>query len=106
MANAKVKIKIGSIEFTSEGEQEWVTKQLDKILEKAQNLDANSKKVSLEPTDIATANPVITTYPADLFSAQFLALLKIAILFQAYNHGSDIHFISRDQKYFFQLKYL
>jgi len=70
MANARVKIKIGSIEFTSEGEQEWVTEQLDKILEKAQGLEKNIKKVSLEPTGIVTENPITTTRPADLFSSQ------------------------------------
>ena len=33
MAHSRIEIKIGSIEFIGEGEQEWVTEQLDKILE-------------------------------------------------------------------------
>lgn len=34
MTTAKVEFKIGDIEFQGEGEQEWVTEQLDKMLDK------------------------------------------------------------------------
>jgi len=40
MTNAKIGFKIGAIEFTGEGDQEWLSQQLDKILEKAADLSA------------------------------------------------------------------
>lgn len=52
MAEAKIQLKLGAIEFTGEGEKEWVTAQLDKVLEKAPKL------VNIVPQ---TAMPVITT---------------------------------------------
>lgn len=38
MSEAKVLIKVGGFEFSGEGDQEWVSKQLDKILAKAHEL--------------------------------------------------------------------
>lgn len=38
MADAKIEIKIGMIEFTGEGSEKWIESQLDKILEKAPEL--------------------------------------------------------------------
>ena len=38
MSEAKIQIKIGSIEFSGEGNQKWVESQLDKILSKAGDL--------------------------------------------------------------------
>jgi hypothetical protein len=38
MSDGKIEFKLGSIEFKGEGSQEWVTKQLDKIIEKAPSL--------------------------------------------------------------------
>ena len=38
MPDSKIMLKIGQIEFSSEGNQEWVGKQLDKILDKAGDL--------------------------------------------------------------------
>jgi len=38
MSEAKIEIKIGQIEFSGNGQQEWVAKQLDKILAKAEDL--------------------------------------------------------------------
>lgn len=40
MTDAKIEFKIGAIEFIGEGEQEWLSQQLDKILEKAAELSA------------------------------------------------------------------
>ena len=40
MSEAKIEIKIGQIEFSGEGQPEWVAKQLDKILAKAEDLIA------------------------------------------------------------------
>jgi len=38
MPDARIEFTIGGISFMSEGEQEWVAEQLDKILEKAPDL--------------------------------------------------------------------
>ena len=38
MSEAKIDIKIGQIQFSGEGEQEWVAKQLDKIIAQAEKL--------------------------------------------------------------------
>jgi len=38
MSESKIEIKIGEITFAGQGEQEWVAKQLDKILAQAEKL--------------------------------------------------------------------
>ncbi len=38
MSESKIEIKIGQIMFSGQGEQEWVAKQLDKILAQAEKL--------------------------------------------------------------------
>jgi hypothetical protein len=38
MSEAKIDIKIGQIQFSGQGEQEWVAKQLDKIIAQAEKL--------------------------------------------------------------------
>jgi len=38
MGESKIEIKIGQISFSGEGEQDWVAKQLDKILGQAEKL--------------------------------------------------------------------
>lgn len=38
MDKAKIEIKVGIVEFTGEGEQEWLGKQLDKVLQKVPEL--------------------------------------------------------------------
>jgi hypothetical protein len=40
MTDGKIGFKIGEIEFTGEGAQEWLSQQLDKILDKAAELSA------------------------------------------------------------------
>jgi len=69
MANARIEIKIGSIEFISEGEQDWVTEQLDKILEKAENLESKIKETTIVATPKEIIEPTIAEHPTDLFSA-------------------------------------
>lgn len=44
MSAAKIEIQIGEIRFSGEGDQEWLTKQLDKMLGKAEEL------IKLAPT--------------------------------------------------------
>ena len=38
MANGKIELKLGSFSFTGEGEEAWLSKQLDKVLEKLNQL--------------------------------------------------------------------
>lgn len=38
MGEAKIEMKVGRITFSGQGEQEWVAKQLDKILSQAEKL--------------------------------------------------------------------
>lgn len=38
MSESKIQVKVGIVEFAGEGEQEWLAKQLDKILEKVPEL--------------------------------------------------------------------
>jgi hypothetical protein len=38
MANAKIEFKIGGVSFSGEGEETWLTSQLDKIIDKAPEL--------------------------------------------------------------------
>ena len=50
MSEAKIEIKIGQIQFSGEGDQEWVAKQLDKILTQAERLvRLAQEKVEEEP---------------------------------------------------------
>jgi hypothetical protein len=67
MANARIEIKIGNIEFISEGEQDWVTEQLDKILDRSKDIVPINKKEALV---IPSALEVIpeANHPTDLFS--------------------------------------
>jgi hypothetical protein len=38
MSDSKIQVKVGIVEFSGEGNQEWLSKQLDKILEKVPEL--------------------------------------------------------------------
>jgi hypothetical protein len=38
MSDSKIQVKVGIVEFSGEGEQEWLAAQLDKILEKVPEL--------------------------------------------------------------------
>lgn len=38
MSNSKIQVKVGIVEFSGEGNQEWLAAQLDKILEKVPEL--------------------------------------------------------------------
>lgn len=40
MGDVKIQLKLGAVEFSGEGDQDWLAKQLDKILEKAPKLAA------------------------------------------------------------------
>jgi hypothetical protein len=67
MDKAKIEIKVGIVEFTGEGEQDWLGKQLDKVLEKVPEL----LKIELanptpEPQRTPTeASTTLVTYSAE-----------------------------------------
>ena len=69
MANARLEIKIGNIEFVGEGEQDWVTEQLDKMLERLPDLVNESKKSvpKIEAVKVSE-QPSAQIQPTDLFS--------------------------------------
>lgn len=52
MSDVKIQFKLGSIEFSGEGEKEWVGQQLDKILKGAPQL------LAMAPMPLATAAPL------------------------------------------------
>lgn len=52
MGNAKVEFTVGSITFSGEGEETWVSDQLDKILGKAPDL------IKIVPATPATGQPI------------------------------------------------
>jgi predicted nucleic acid-binding Zn ribbon protein len=62
MATAKIAFTLGSINFSGEGEETWISEQLDKIIEKAPDLI----KIALETQ--------ATTQPATVVSQQVSAL--------------------------------
>lgn len=73
MTNVKAEFKIGTIEFSGEGEKEWVTEQLDKILEKAPKLlnlvpqqiadsKINSSKLNPPDTKNSTTRKPLATF--------------------------------------------
>lgn len=53
MYEARIEFTIGSMSFVGEGEKEWVSDQLDKILEKASELS----RISLPQDDIQEQTP-------------------------------------------------
>ena len=73
MNNARIEFKIGNIEFVGEGDPDWVTEQLDKILDRIPNLATESTK-SIPKTTVQTPPPTVQAIqPAvnsDLFSTQ------------------------------------
>ncbi|MCG3150639.1 MAG: hypothetical protein PCFJNLEI_04128 [Verrucomicrobiae bacterium] len=58
MADAKIQFKLGAIEFTGEGDKDWVAQQLDKIIEKAPKLVPLSPVASEPATVNRTHTPM------------------------------------------------
>lgn len=51
MSEVKIQFKLGSIEFSGEGEKEWISQQLDKLLQQAPQL------LSITPSPAVTSIP-------------------------------------------------
>jgi len=49
MPNGKIEVKLGSFSFMGEGDENWLAKQMDKILEKLNQLQKVSSMPSTEP---------------------------------------------------------
>lgn len=58
MIEAKIDIKIGEIQFSGQGDQEWVGKQLDKILAQAEALIQLVPVSRLEQTESLESAPM------------------------------------------------
>ena len=72
MAEAHIEIRVGSVEFVGKGEQEWVSKQLDKILSKAEEL---MKLAPPAPSDATSAESVSPSGEDPIASATLPAFL-------------------------------
>jgi hypothetical protein len=68
MSDAKIEVKVGEISFHGEGSQEWLEKQLDKIIGKAETLIKLSQIHSPPGKELGATK--ISTYLGNL--AQFL----------------------------------
>lgn|GEM_PF-900381 len=52
MSESKIQIKVGHVEFSGEGDQDWLASQLDKILDKVPEL----LKIELTNTQVGNSN--------------------------------------------------
>jgi hypothetical protein len=66
MDKARIEIKVGIVEFTGEGEQDWLGKQLDKVLEKVPEL----LKIELASPPAETQISVAGEFPNSANSAK------------------------------------
>lgn len=57
MANGRLEFKIGNIEFIGEGEQTWVTEQMEKMLERIPELTKHSDVLKVPATTAPTVSP-------------------------------------------------
>ena len=77
MANGRLEFKIGNIEFVGEGDQDWVTEQLDKMLERLPELLNESKKDTSKITVKKVIEEVTPSQPTDLFSTPQPAIKRV-----------------------------
>jgi hypothetical protein len=71
MANGRLEFKIGNIEFIGEGEQEWVTQQLEKMLKRVPDLQKEGAQKIVKPQPKTDTSHLVlpSTLEGDLFSA-------------------------------------
>jgi hypothetical protein len=99
MSESKIEIKIGQITFSGEGEQDWVAKQLDKILAQAEKLlslapapgegggdDAGHKPMGKDPT-IADKTLPAFLQEKSATTKQVKKFLATAVWLEAKGHG-------------------
>lgn len=79
MSEAKIEIKIGEIRFSGEGDQDWLSDQLDKIIDKAEAL------MEIAPPAAPPANPTGAHQPADFSGASSIANQTLATFLKSKN---------------------
>ena len=72
MPNGKIELKLGSFTFAGEGDENWLAKQLDKILEKLNQLH---KVATLPSNDGSSAGQSLNS-PDDLKGVTLASFLK------------------------------
>lgn len=72
MGESKIEIKIGEVKFSGEGDKEWLSEQLDKILDKAESL------IKLAPSVTPPDNPGAGHQPADFSNSSSIANQTLA----------------------------
>lgn len=81
MSEAKIEIKIGEVSFSGEGNQEWLTKQLDKILGKAEELI----KLAPSPKQNSSSGESAPHKAADFSKASDVAKQTLATFLKSKN---------------------
>jgi hypothetical protein len=72
MPNGKIELKLGSFTFSGEGDENWLAKQLDKILEKLNLLH----KVATIPSNDGSGGGANPNPPNDLKNVTLASFLK------------------------------
>jgi len=72
MANAKIEFALGSITFSGEGEETWVSDQLDKILQKAPDLIKIAPETQAISQSAAPVSGQVSRLPDDTIASQSL----------------------------------
>lgn len=83
MSEAKIQFKLGSIEFSGEGEKDWISQQLDKILQQAPQL----LTIAPSPT-VATANAPIAAGHNPMSADPAIAQQPLAVFLKSKNAAS------------------
>lgn len=83
MSEAKIEIKIGEVQFSGEGDKEWLADQLDKILEKAKELVEVSPSTPLPINN--SVNQVPAHQPADFTGASSIENQSLATFLKSKN---------------------
>lgn len=79
MTNSKIEIKVGIIEFSGEGEQKWLSEQLDKILEKVPELLKIEVAPPTNPTNSINSQattPEVTAKPKAVVKQSLSTFIK------------------------------
>ena len=72
MATAKIEFTLGSIRFSGEGDETWVSEQLDKILEKAPDLIKIAPEIQAITQPAPVVSPQVSASSDDAISSQTL----------------------------------
>lgn len=85
MSEAKIEIKIGEIAFSGEGESSWLSDQLDKIMDRAEELMALAPVQAPPSTEAPATN---LHKPADLSEHNEIASQPLALWLKSKNADS------------------